>query len=106
MLGLAQGVDVAYDLEALRLEARYCRCHLPPRTIMRAPGMVQAAMVMEQVGAVCVRGRGLWLHGSEDVMHWVSGCSCCSGWCAMQHWLQSQVGLAGLSQCLCPMCFR
>jgi hypothetical protein len=50
VLGLAQGVDVAYDLAALRLEARYCRCHLPPRTIMRAPGMVQAAMVMEQVG--------------------------------------------------------
>ncbi len=38
-----------YDIPHLHVEGKLCRTNLPPRTIMRGPGFLNAVMVAEQV---------------------------------------------------------
>ena len=38
-----------YDIENIDLDLKVVRTNLPPRTIMRGPGFMDAAMVIEQV---------------------------------------------------------
>ena len=38
-----------YDIKNIALDLRVVRTNLPPRTIMRGPGFMDAAMVIEQV---------------------------------------------------------
>jgi CO/xanthine dehydrogenase Mo-binding subunit len=68
----ANTFDQSFDLPASRTRVRLARTNLPPRTIMRAPGTLQAALTVEAVleavaaatgvGTVAVRERNLLTH--------------------------------------------
>ena len=70
------GVRQNYAIPHLAAEARLARCNLPPRTIMRGPGTMQAVLliehVMDRVAAhlgldpVLVRERNLLQHPKSD----------------------------------------
>ena len=39
----------AYDIPAMQVKLKLARANLPPRSIVRGPGYLQAVMVIEQV---------------------------------------------------------
>jgi hypothetical protein len=51
----------------LQVDVRFACCNLPPHTIMRGPGFLQAVMVMEQVG-VQVELHAEHLHNTQQCL--------------------------------------
>ena len=49
MMILQVGADQVYDIPNIDLDLKVVRTNLPPRTIMRGPGFLNAVMVIEQV---------------------------------------------------------
>ncbi len=49
ILQLSSKILQVYDIPNIDLDLKVVRTNLPPRTIMRGPGFMDAAMVIEQV---------------------------------------------------------